>query len=398
MEWEALVHALGPLFYFLRLCAGVRGVYRNKQSRTLLKEDFMPPPLEQKFCLATTMRRFHELRVVLETEWWSRQRLGDSSFQLLEPEFQELMKQVRAHAQMKLVPLSRRNLMAMPGNCTVERYVYEPDKLPVHATGYLKSGATQRYAMMLDAYDTFAPHIELLSWYYGQKMDLPLLWDLCWRLAAGQEHMKAGQRMAQAFPTVEIAEQWVGLHIDSVRYGPPTAPKQLGPRTVPGKPQLILDFRVLSGCFGGLKVTQNIPYAGVVFHLAKQLGFPVFKKTHYNELVQCVFIGKLGIVGGGQKFPRISEFFISDATRTYNAKLRRARAETCYRGYPQACHRCPVGYLGASACMNATRALAVVQQECPVCGKMSVFDPLSQAKACLACEGLLFKRLETRGE
>ncbi len=353
----------------------------------------MPPPPEQKFHLVQTVRRFHELRHSLEASWWSRHRMGDPSFPLTETEYFDLIDLVRRMENLKVKPLSKRALLPI-----LQGYEDQADKLPVRSFGYMNSDTTQRYAMMSEAFDEFAPYAELLLWFYGQPIDHWMFRDMCWRLAAGHERMKAGGRLKRQLPELEMAEHWTGVHVDAVRFGPPTMAKKYGDKVVPGKPQLTLDFRLLGGTFGGLVVSQHIPYNGVIFHLAKNIGFPQFQRTHYNEMVQCVFIGKLTLEGTGRKFLRLSEFFVSNQTRSYNAALRKDRAKDCYRGYAHACHRCPVGYFGSEPCKNATRPLSVVQRDCPKCGKLSVFDPLSKSLECLLCEGIPFKELEKRGQ
>jgi hypothetical protein len=311
---------------------------------------------------------------------------------MMDPEYHDLLFQVTQLKCLKVKSVSSMDFVP-------ELSSYEETEEPIQprTVGYARTDMTQRYSLKVGAVDEYAPHAEMLLWFYGQFIDRFMLYEICWRLAAGHEWMQTGGRMRREFPETEIGEHWIGVHVDAVRYGPPTMPKKRGEVTIPGKPQFTVDFRLLGGPFAGLVVKQNIPYNGVVFHLAKSLGFPAFQKTHFNELVQCVFVGRLAIEGKTRKFPRIVEFFVSSGTKTFNSALRRDRAKPCPRKFVHVCHRCPVGYLGLDACKNATRPVPVIKKHCSGCDKIAMFDPLSKSETCLACEGAPFKLLEQRG-
>ena len=239
--------------------------------------------------------------------------------------------------------------------------------------------------------DETVPFRQLLSWYDKQPITWEAMWDIGWRLAAGCDEMLAGHTLAQSLPVAGQPEDfWEGLFIESCGYGPLTAK---------GKLQLSLCFRIMGGKYAGLRFRQNITYFMVVRKIAREIGFPKYKKTHYSELVKCVFIGHVLFEPRGDKLaPRVSEYHVTTGVQSLNTSVRKQRNAPCpYKGYTWPCYRCSRGYaeIGPSSCARAVQPKALVLRLCPQCNKESFFDPTSESKVCVGCQAAPYKRLES---
>ena len=190
---------------------------------------------------------------------------------------------------------------------------------------------------------------EVLSWYYG---DVPLeqqgLWELCWRICCGAAFIRSGGRLVKEFRSV--APFWSGVRFDDVWYGRSSRS---------GMAQYDISFRVLDGQFAGLVFKQLIPCSFVLGRLARNIGFPMFKPLNRGELVQAVFVGMVD--AANPRFPRVTEFYASASTKSWNSQLRRARARPCCdtAAYSWLCHECFVGYgpLNSKPCFRARRVI-----------------------------------------
>jgi len=238
--------------------------------------------------------------------------------------------------------------------------------------------------------DPALPVQQLLLGYTGCSVTTETYRNILWRLSAGRETMARREFLLPALPTTgEPDSFWEGLFIESCGYAPPTAK---------GKLQLALSFRIMGGKYAGLRFEQNIPYFMVIFKIAKEIGFPKYKRTHYNELVKCVFIGNVVFEKrGGRLLPRVSEYHVTSAVKNLNTKLRKERAEPCkYIDYTWACHKCSCGYddMESGRCERAVRPDALVRKPCPQCQKNSFFDANSTSAVCVGCQALPYKLLE----
>jgi hypothetical protein len=238
---------------------------------------------------------------------------------------------------------------------------------------------TQHFNRMLQAYDQ-------------SSISIDTLWNIAWRLAAGRDEMVADRGLAPGIPGIGQPDDfWEGLFIESCRYGPPTRK---------GKLQLTLSFRIMGGKYAGLRFEQNITYFMVVSKIAKEIGFPRYRNTHYNELVKCVFIGHVMLEAWGDRLmPRVSEYHVTSVVKKLNMDIRKERSKSCrYAGYTWPCHRCFRGYVddGLAKCDNAVRPRALVAKLCSKCGKESFFDLDSGSQVCVGCQAAPYRLLDRR--
>jgi len=265
----------------------------------------------------------------------------------------------------------------------------------VWAAGDRNTGDSQlseRYAKLNNSHDIEMPFKQMLLSYDQREITFDAVWDIMWRLAAGRDEMAAGRNVALVLPAVGQPDDfWEGLFIEACRYGPPT---------MKGKLQLTLSFRIMGGKYGGLRFEQNITYFIVVRKIAKEIGFPMYQRTHYNELVQCVFIGHVMLEARGDKLsPRVSEYHVTDSVKKCNMVKRKERKKECkYAGYTWPCYRCSRGYaeVGNGRCLRAVRPHALVLRQCPECKKESLFDLDSGSKVCVSCQAAPYRLLDQR--
>jgi hypothetical protein len=227
--------------------------------------------------------------------------------------------------------------------------------------------------------DAFPPLREILTPYYGKKLDHVTADPLAWRLAAGRDTMAKGEFLLDVFMPCE--PYWTGLRIEDCHHAIPSKE---------GKPMIELVLRVYDGVFAGLRFSQKIPYKFVIAKLARDIGMPVYQKVHKNELVQCHFAGLIGYDRG----PRVSEFHTSPGIRTFNSKIRKERAKPCIKGYKWLCHQCTMGYLRMEDkedsklfCPRGTHSMTFKKQACPQCHKEEAwFDPALNSGVCIECK------------
>ena len=249
---------------------------------------------------------------------------------------------------------------------------------------------TYQYLREVSGTDRLLPFKEMLLWYTGRTITRELISTIYWRLAAGRDWMLKGRFMAHDFPASGRTTQfWTGLHISSCGYGP---------LTKNGKLQLTLGFRAMSGPYAGLTFTQHIPYFVVTRKIAKEIGFPVYQKTHYNELVQCVFVGYVSLdLWGDRLTPKVIEYHVSSMASKINRDLRRRRAEECqHAGYTWPCYQCPRGYADTANryCYRAVRPFALQLKLCPQCNQQSYFDVAVGSSVCVSCQARPFKFID----
>ena len=263
----------------------------------------------------------------------------------------------------------------------------------VHAVSDRNTGKSQlvdHYNKGNRSHDELIPFRQLLAGYDGREMTIGTLWDILWRLVAGRDEMLKGETLAPALPAAGQPEDfWEGLFVESCGYAPPT---------LKGKLQLALRFRIMGGRYGGLRFDQNITYFMVVRKIAKEIGFPKYKRTHYNELVKCVFIGHVLLEKRGDRLvPRVDEYHVTDSVKRINTGVRKKRSQPCnYQGYTWPCYQCSRGYLeaGLVRCEKAVRPYALVRKPCLQCQRESFFDLDSGSKVCVSCQAAPYKRLE----
>ena len=220
---------------------------------------------------------------------------------------------------------------------------------------------------------------ELLQGYYQKPFNYPLLRDLCWRLAAGYQELAHVRPLTRQFETV--APSWVELRIEEVWFSGLSQAKKV---------MVELTLRVLRGPFAGLCFKQRMPYAFVVRVLAKTLGFPKYKGTHKNELVQCCFIGYLNTERADK--PKV-EFFETDSRIVaWTARIRKDR-KSCPKQCSWTCQHCPLGYLRLREkdtpdtpwCPKGTHRCSFVRRCCSRCQQDQWFNPESASQVCLKC-------------
>lgn len=336
----------------------------------------MPPPKDRRFVLSPVIDRMEKLMMEMTT--WSSELLGMPGHGLL---------------------LHLEDLMALPDRIAPILRIREDLKDTtggdVHGVGETNTGKAQlveRFKKVNRSYDYMSPFNQLLRVYSQSAISIDTLWNIAWRLAAGRDEMAAGHNLATTLPATGQPEDfWEGLFIESCRYGPPTRK---------GKLQLTLSFRIMGGRYAGLRFEQNITYFMVVRKIAREIGFPRYGSTHYNELVKCVFIGHVMLEPWGDKLtPRVSEYHVTSVVKKLNMDIRKERKKPCrYAGYTWPCHKCSRGYMepGLLRCNKAVRPRALVVKACPACGKESFFDLDSGSKVCVGCQAAPYRLLDKR--
>lgn len=233
--------------------------------------------------------------------------------------------------------------------------------------------------------------LQFLATYIGRTMSMSVMDELYWRLAAGQPLLSRNIQLATAFKPTE--PMWIPLRIEDVRHAPPSRQT--------GKPMLEVVFRIYGDIFAGMAFSQKIPYRYAMRKMARDIGLPVFRKVHKNELVQCWMVGLLDTTDPQR--PRLVEFASPSTIIYHNKKLRKERHTNCVRDYKWAeacverklspCVSCPIGYSNhplaigeVSPCPRATHSMPFVSRDCPRCNRESYFDPALKMPICLACQ------------
>ena len=332
----------------------------------------MPPPVEQQFVLKPVLDRLKE--VMKKAVAWRGQIVAKRKLAFQVEDLMDLLTRVSPILDL------RQAQEDTTGGDVWGAGDHNPDN----------SQLVDAYNVVNCSHDLTLPFKQLLSWYDQRPATMDALWNIGWRLSAGYDWMMGGQALAQALPVAGPPEEfWEGLFIESCGYGPPT---------MKGKPQLTLNFRILGGKYAGLRFSQNITYFIVTRKIACEIGFPKFKKTHYSELVKCIFIGRVVLENRGDKLvPRVSEYHVTTGVKSFNMRVRKKRNEPCpYEGYTWPCHRCSRGYaeIGPTSCSRAVQPQALVRRPCPQCNRDSFFDPSSESKVCVSCQAAPYKRLE----
>jgi hypothetical protein len=253
-----------------------------------------------------------------------------------------------------------------------------------------RASIVYQYDMAAGRHDILHPFRQLLRVYENTPVCRATFREMYWRLAAGYDEMMKGNFLALSLPvTGGESDFWEALLIESCRYGPPSKG---------GKPQLTIGFRLLGGKYAGLIFTQNITYFMWCRKIAKEIGFPMYQRTHYNELVRCCFVGHVMLEKWGDRLSaRVSEFHVTSGVKSFNKLIRDGRDEECqYEGYTWPCYKCARGYAdtGDVQCKHAVRPYALVKKECPQCGRETFFDLDSGSQICVSCQAAPFKRLE----
>lgn len=231
--------------------------------------------------------------------------------------------------------------------------------------------------------DAVAPFKKLMLSYYGSVMNVEHFNNMLWRVGAGLTQFQAGVELQLAFP-IGAQPMWLPLWVEDIH--------SVG-ASKKGSAMLSVKTRVLDGVYAGLAATHRIPQKWWTNILAREIGFPLYNRdgpTHYNELTQCVFAGYLAF--DDERFgPRMAEFGVTGAMKTFNQKLRKLRREPCPREYRHWCHRCHAGHglgdstLYAPPCPRATHSFTHVEMPCPRCKRLAMFDTGAKSLVCVRC-------------
>lgn len=231
------------------------------------------------------------------------------------------------------------------------------------------------------------PLNELLARYAGLELSAEVMSDLIWRLAAGAGWMRHGRVLATTLlPVSDWFDPWVPMWIEGVRYAG---------ASLTGKQLMGVAFRVLKGPFGGLAFSQQLPHSYLTRKFAWELGFTLFRRMHFGELVGCVLVGSLIFEGQKVRLDEVGDY--ANAKR-FNARLRCERAKPCGRDYRWLCHECSMGYEGANSCPRGTHKVTWVLRACPRCEQEAWSDPESKSRLCVSCSTAEFRaRLNSGG-
>jgi ribosomal protein S27E len=216
----------------------------------------------------------------------------------------------------------------------------------------------------------------LLLHYHNRTLTRELSSEIAWRVAGGLQLLSNGRFLEKGF--TRYAPTWLPLRIEGCKHS------RFGNKT-----STEVTFRILSGCFAGLTFTQLISYKYLVNKIAKDIGFPAYKKANKNELALCWLVGLVSTDDPTR--PRVEEFFASSSVLSHNRDLRKARAKPCIFGYSWLCHECTIGHSVGPAnnqyltCPRGTHQATFVEKECKKCHNQGWFDPTSSSVICLGC-------------
>lgn len=239
---------------------------------------------------------------------------------------------------------------------------------------------------------------DLLRNYRGRELDPASRSELCWRIAAGRDQLAMGRSLQPRF--VPLPPEWTGVRIEDSRFG-----KILNGKGGPVQ-TLALVMRAIGGVFAGLTFTQLMPYRYVMFKLAREIGFPVFKKLDKNDLVQGYFVGRLD--PAGRYGPEVLEFDTTDSIRDHNRKVYKDRQKPCLKEFSWPCVKCTVGHMWScksedvadvdrdNQCRRGTHSRTYVQRTCEKCETDSWFEPDVASTMCLNCQNTAAKKQLSR--
>lgn len=222
------------------------------------------------------------------------------------------------------------------------------------------------------------PFDELLLWYYGKPFSFENQLELCWRLASGWSLLMSGRHLKKELVGAPI---WLTLRIEDFQYGKPAKT---------GAPQLRVLLRILGGPYAGLGFAQTSTHKFLVGRLAKNIGFPLYKRAHFKELAGTCFLGLADFSEPGR--PRWTEFDASSGVVSFNRQLRKIRRAPCdweVRQYSVPCHFCIEGWLG---CPRGSHTVTYIRQPCSHCTNDGWFDPRFAAPVCLECQAKAFRK------
>lgn len=173
----------------------------------------------------------------------------------------------------------------------------------------------------------------LLSSFASKPHTSALLDDIAWRLASCYDEMNAGRVPALVFENA--APAWTALTIVSSCFLRLSKTRQ---------PLLEVQFRALSGLFGGLSFKQLIPHYWFTGKLGRALGGGTRERRYpdYRELSGFWFLGRLDT--RDPKETRLLDFQPTSGALTHNRDLKKTRNQPCPLGYIHACYECWVGW------------------------------------------------------
>jgi hypothetical protein len=180
-----------------------------------------------------------------------------------------------------------------------------------------------------------SPLSVLLGAFSGQLRTSERLSELAWRLSACYEELNAGREPAVAFDKTKPRPVWQAITIVSSCFLRLSKTQQ---------PLLDVQFRILSGPFGGLCFNQLIPHYWFVGKLGRELGGGTREHRYpdYRELSGYWLLGKLDL--SDPEHTRLHDFRAVSAALTHNRDLKKVRNQPCPLGYGHACYECWVGW------------------------------------------------------
>ena len=183
-----------------------------------------------------------------------------------------------------------------------------------------------------------SPLATLLGSFLGKPITPECLSNLAWRLAACYDELNAGRELALIFDKIKTQPKWQAIMIVSSCFLRLSKAQQ---------PLLEVQFRVLSGPFGGLCFGQLIPHYWFVGKLGRALGGGTRERRYpdHRELGGFWLLGKLDL--SDPEHTRLQDFRAVSAAVTHNRDLKKMRNQPCPLGYLHACCECWVGWMEA---------------------------------------------------
>ena len=251
----------------------------------------------------------------------------------------------------------------------------------------------------------------LLSSFAGKPHTTALLDDLAWRLAACYDEMNLGHAPALTFKN--SVPSWTALTIITSCFLRLSKTQQ---------PLLEVQFRALSGPFGGLSFRQLIPHYWFVSKLGRELGGGTRERRYpdHRELSGVWLLGRLNTRNPEET--RLLDFRPTSGALTHNRDLKKARNQPCPLGYIHACYECWVGWremlplkfqdmIKQAKCTttrkNANKSFNLlarpvhphhfVARRCTYCkADEALFEPSQHSRYCQTCQSSQI-RLHRRG-
>jgi len=180
-----------------------------------------------------------------------------------------------------------------------------------------------------------SPLGELFSSFSGKPVTPDTLDFIAWRMAACYDELNAGREPAMTFDKTKPRPKWQAIAITSSCFLRLSKTQQ---------PLLEVQFRILSGPFGGLCFSQLIPHYWFVSKLGRELGggTRAHRYPDYRELSGFWLLGKLDL--SDPEHTRLQDFRAVSGAVTHNRDLKKARSQICPLGYRHACYECWVGW------------------------------------------------------